>query len=252
MDNADLIIQGGRNGFFFDASPTNQSFSSGVISSAGWTITGDGELQTRAGTTVKVEKKPNMPVKVFFGLMKKKMGILKDHSYKSRIKKLADAVDEAIKNGQIAFSEELLSKLFVLAREAEMWAMGKKIFLERDVYEEFKNKTARKVSLTPLKNFARPIPESVLAEKKRCDEAGLYDGYAVMHYDDGKTVKETVKEKVAREKDPILFGVVRYSSRLYFVDDWEDEFCDLTLDDIIDKMNLTDEDTTLERKITLE
>lgn len=235
-----------NNNEFLTNSGTNTGFATAI------SFSGEGMSITSNGTTVKAIKKSNMPVKIFFGLMKKKMGILKDYSYKKRMAKLEQAMIDADTNGQISFSEELMKKLFVLTREAEMWAHGKKIFLEREIYNQFCNKTQRKVSLTALKNYARVIPQSVLNEKKKCDGAKLYDGYVVMHYDDGNTVKETEKEtKERREKDPILFGIVENSSRLYFVDDWEDEFCDLTLDDIVDLLELEDKDITMTKNITI-
>lgn len=215
-------------------------------------ISGNGYVHTPNGTRIEAKKPSKMPVKIFFGLMKKKMGILKDYSYQRRIKQLEQAVEKAEKDGQIAFSEELLKRLLVLCREAEMWAMGKKIFLSRTDFDKFKDKTVRSIALTPLKNFARPIPQDVLDEKTKCDQAKLFDGYAVMHYDDKNTVKETEQDKKERrERDPILFGVVQYSDKLYFVADWEDEYCDLTLDDIIDRLDLKDEDTTLAKKIII-
>ncbi len=224
---------------------------SGTTTNNVW-ISGSGGGTTPLGTAVSIKKTSKMPTKIFFGLMKKKMGILKDYSYQKRIAKLEKAVETAEKNGQVAFSEELLKKLLVLCREAELWAMGKKIFLERETYNQFRYKTEKPVALTPLKNYARPIPGDVLAEKDRCDKAKLFDGYAVMHYDDKETVKETEQEKKERrEKDPILFGVIQDSDRLYFVADWEDEYCDLTLDDIIDRLDLTDEETTLSKNIVL-
>lgn len=33
-------------------------------------------------------------------------------------------------------------------------------------------------------------------------------------------------------KDPILFGVMEHSRKLYYIGDWKDEYCDLTLEDM--------------------
>jgi transcriptional antiterminator len=235
-----------------DLFDTKQFLSTGSIETSNFVISGDGWGITPNGTTVTMKKTSKMPTTIFFKLMKKKMGILQDYSYKKRIEKITKAVEEAEKQGQIAFSEELLKKLLVLCREAELYAMNKRIFIDRSIFEQFKNKTERPVALTALKNYARPIPKDVLKEKEKCDKAKIFDGYAVMHYDGKGVVKETEKDKKEkREKDPILFGVIQYSDRLYFIADWEDEFCDLTLDDIIDKLNLTDADITLDKKIEI-
>lgn len=39
--------------------------------------------------------------------------------------------------------------------------------------------------------------------------------------------------KKARAKDPILFGMIANSDKLYFVADWTDDYCDLTLDKML-------------------
>jgi len=51
----------------------------------------------------------------------------------------------------------------------------------------------------------------------------------------------TEKEK-EKAKDPILFGVMKNSRNLYFIADWEDEYCDLTLSkmlNVLGKKSLT-------------
>lgn len=53
-------------------------------------------------------------------------------------------------------------------------------------------------------------------------------------------------EKEQIEKDPIAFGILRYengntqgySNHLIFITDWIDEYCDLTLDKLIDVYNI--------------
>jgi hypothetical protein len=48
-----------------------------------------------------------------------------------------------------------------------------------------------------------------------------------------KKQKITPTEK-AKLRDPIIFGIIRETNRLYFVDDWSDDQCDLSFDDIVD------------------
>ena len=45
----------------------------------------------------------------------------------------------------------------------------------------------------------------------------------------------TKKEKEIK-KDPILFGVIKKSRKLYYVADWKDEVCDLTLDKMFSEL----------------
>ena len=35
-------------------------------------------------------------------------------------------------------------------------------------------------------------------------------------------------------KDPVVFGIIKETDKLYFVADWIDEYCDLTFRKIVD------------------
>jgi hypothetical protein len=83
----------------------------------------------------------------------------------------------------------------------------------------------------------RIIPKEIQEAKKRADELKVFDNYVVLTYDPkGQMVKLTEKEKEAA-KDPILFGVIKGSTKLYFIGEWEDEYCDLKLEDIMSFAN---------------
>jgi len=49
------------------------------------------------------------------------------------------------------------------------------------------------------------------------------------------------------KKDPIAFGKIEETDRYYFITDWEDEFCDLTLEDIVDQLDLKKSEIKLKR-----
>jgi hypothetical protein len=89
-----------------------------------------------------------------------------------------------------------------------------------------------------------------LDTKARLDELKIFDNYVIMHYDpDGVNSSMTDEEVEEAKKDPILFGVIAGSRKLYYIGDWVDEYCDLTLDafidefgkDVINKNNITAE-----------
>ena len=48
-----------------------------------------------------------------------------------------------------------------------------------------------------------------------------------------RTLEQRRKE-VEKAKDPILFGVIAGSNKLYYIDDWIDEYCDLRFENIVD------------------
>ena len=47
----------------------------------------------------------------------------------------------------------------------------------------------------------------------------------------------TAKE-IEKAKDPILFGVIKESNKLFYVGDWIDEHCDLTLEKFLEVMEM--------------
>lgn len=107
-----------------------------------------------------------------------------------------------------------------------------KFYRKASQHDKFKTK----LCLTYVKNFAKIIPEEITALKKEADSLNVFDNYVVLHYDyDNSAVMETAEE-IAKRKDPILFGVIIDSNRLYYIGDWIDDYCDLTLDAIIKKI----------------
>lgn len=61
----------------------------------------------------------------------------------------------------------------------------------------------------------------------------------------GEVVK-TNKEKI-REKDPILFGRFSFTpNTYYYITDWVDKYCDLTLVKLVDTLKVTDPEFELD------
>ena len=66
-----------------------------------------------------------------------------------------------------------------------------------------------------------------------------------MHYDpenrySDMTHKEKVKEE-DKKRDPILFGVIAGSNKLYYITDWVDDYCNLTLDEFVTVLQMDKE-----------
>lgn len=84
-----------------------------------------------------------------------------------------------------------------------------------------------------IDEFKRIIPQSVIDNKNLAEDLLVFDNYVVLHYD--PTIKNISH---AEKKDPILFGVIKNSKKLYFIDDWIDEKCDLTYEKIIKELDI--------------
>jgi hypothetical protein len=140
------------------------------------------------------------------------------------------------KSGQVALREQLERSVGAERAEAQLVALGMKCYVEEDTIVTFAQRVQRGVELSWLCNFVRHIPDDVLERKFQSDERGIFDAYCVLHYDpEKKSVHETQAER-DRRKDPILFGLIEGRRRLYFVGDWVDEYCDLTLDQLAEKL----------------
>ncbi len=175
---------------------------------------------------------PSMTIPEFFTSLKNSASELE--VLQERAMGYEKALANAEAAGQTALYEQLKAGLHAYWMESQLIALKLTKFLKEEDVVRFAGLTKRGLSLDWIKNFTRVIPSEIVATKKRLDELGVFDNYVVLHYDpEKKAVAETAKETEAR-KDPILFGVIENRRVLYFVGDWIDEYCDLTLDQLAD------------------
>lgn len=173
----------------------------------------------------------------FYGLKHLKKTLSQDNN------EILDAYESALEGatelGQTALVETLLANKKIILNEALLLDNGvSKYVTEEDVIKFYEGASRSKnLVLVWIKNFVRIIPKEIQEAKKRADELKVFDNYVVLTYDPkGQMVKLTEKEKEAA-KDPILFGVIKGSTKLYFIGEWEDEYCGLKLEDIMSFAN---------------
>jgi len=195
--------------------------------------------------------KNEITARLYFKYVKKNLNVLETNRLKTRLSRLEKLADDFEKLGQIAMSEECIKQFIVLSRESAMWACGFKLFITKNQAEKFSHSIKDEtLKITPLKNFARIIPASVVKKVKKTIDKRLFDSYVIFHLDN-KSVKETQKEKIEREKDPIIFGKINESDNYYFIGDWEDELDDLRLGDIVKELSLDKKKMTIQQHIDL-
>ena len=151
-----------------------------------------------------------------------------------RTKEYVECIGFSEKSGQTALKERLIDNLVVNKYESVLYAKGLyKAIIENAVVMLAEN-SEKAISLDYIKNYGKMIPVDVIRKKIEIDKLHIFDNYCVMYYDpDGKTYIET-KEEYAKRKDPILFGLIKGSKKLYYICDWVDEYCDLTLDKVVE------------------
>lgn len=145
-----------------------------------------------------------------------------------------NALKQSLVMGQTALIQKLKDNLNVVKGEAVLIAIGlRKYVTEKQVIDYYQKVGEDKnLKLTWIKNFGRIIPETIYEIKKQIDDRKIFDNYVVLHYDPKDDGTKLTKEEIEKKKDPILFGVIKNSNKLYFIADWKDEYCDLTLEEM--------------------
>ncbi len=155
----------------------------------------------------------------------------------ARLKKIEDVKSAAKSNGQTALYEEILRDERRLIAEAVLATAGYKMYLTEEQMIEFSTICEKGLRLDWIKNFSRFIPTDVIEKKNLADNLKIFDNYVILHYDPEGKFSRLTEEEIRKKKDPIMFGVMSSSRRLYFIGDWKDKYCDLTLEDVLKKFN---------------
>ena len=178
----------------------------------------------------------------YFGNVKKSMQKIETNPLVyDRIQQLHK---EASTARQTALVEQLNREKVRVENEAKLIHLGFDTAIDEEDIVLLSQK-APKIHLTWIKNFLRPIPKDVQKKHKKADDTEIFDNFVVMHYGDPKGAIGETEAEVARRKDPILFGVFQESRRLYYIADWEDELCDLTLQKLLELTGMDEEDVKL-------
>lgn len=200
----------------------------------------DDEVDERQGDDV-------MDIIKFFTMVKStsKESVM---TYKNRVEKYLIALHNATNIGQTALQEELIRGLITNRYESVLFSEGVYYAIGEEMMADFISKSERGIKLTYLKNFNRPIPQDVIDKITKMNELEVFDNYVILYYDpEGKLYKDTAEEE-AKRRDPIIFGLIAGSKKLYYVADWIDEYCDLTLEKFVDTLGI-DKDTLLIDKL---
>lgn len=184
-------------------------------------------------------------------------GLLKDsrETYIQRIEPYLIALEEAQQMGQTALVDKLTSEIFINKYESILYAANFYQKITEEQLVNFVKKSEKGIQLCYIKNFARPIPQSVINIKKRADELLVFDNYCVLYYDNKTKSYQKTKEELELERrkksDPILFGMVHGSRNLYYVADWIDEYCDLTLEEFLKVSGIDKKHIQIDKEIKL-
>lgn len=149
-------------------------------------------------------------------------------------------LQKAVITDQKKAAKKLMFHLDTVTKERELVKLGIDTFVYKDDIEDYIDNVSKNVvKIIELENYEREIPDEiveVIAKTKN-----IFDKMYVVFTDyTGKVEKQIEEER--KEKDPILFGTFQDKKsrvvvdRFYFLGDWVDEYCDLTLDKMVSEM----------------
>ena len=163
-------------------------------------------------------------------------------TYRDRVSDYLKSIHNAVTVGQTALVEDLLRGLVTNKYESVLFAEGLYYVVNEQQMVSFVKQCEKGIKLEYVKNFTRPMPQDVVDKIAKINQLEVFDNYVVLYYDpEGKVYKETAREE-AKRKDPIVFGVIAGSEKLYYIADWVDEYCDLTLEAFIDAIGVKKEE----------
>ncbi len=172
---------------------------------------------------------------LYFKYVKSKFSVLERSKLEKRLKKLEAALYEAIDNGQELLSKKLLDQYNLHFRETLIYSKGiTKCINKQDLNKHKRSIRDGHISDTRYADYTRVIPKRVIDKKKKLD--GLFDDFVIYHYynADAKDLKALSADEKQKMKDPVLFGIINGSDNLYYIDEWDDDYCDLSFEEIVD------------------
>lgn len=173
--------------------------------------------------------------------------ILKDRKRTITDKDLIKFYDNAISllnkyqtTGQIEGMKKLIFLIETVEKEREIVKLGINTFVYYEDVEDYIDNIAKNVvKIIELERYERDIPDEVVEVISQTKH--LFTKFYVVFTDyTGRIERQVQKER--REKDPILFGTFQDTEsktlleRFYFIADWEDEYCDLTLGRMVEEV----------------
>ncbi len=185
----------------------------------------------------KKEKKQDITPSQYFDYLKDSKNKITTEALKKSYASFIQLGEKYNKLGQTESLKKLCFLADVLKKEEKLIELGVTTYIYKDTVEDYiENVADTTVKIIELSRYMREIPDELVDTIEQTK--GLFDEFYVVFTDyTGKEERKVEKER--RDKDPILFGVFKnsgiVSDRFYFLGDWVDEYCDLTLDKLVEQ-----------------
>lgn len=186
----------------------------------------------------------------FFALLKDNKHVADDEF----LNNFNDIIQKELNKAMVTKQNTLIRRLAyaksIVTRERQLIKNGVDVFVLREDIETFIDTVKdRSVKIIESDRFPRPLPDEVIERFQQIQKLNLFDRYYIVFTDYTDEIGKQVRQEEKR-KDPILFGAFEQKidgiwdifDRFYYIADWEDEYCDLTLAKMVDTMSKTGKD----------
>lgn len=175
----------------------------------------------------------------YFDAVKDRKHNITDEQLKAVYDNCLEMLNKYKITGQTKGMAKLIFHLDCIEKEREIVKMGVDTFVYRDDIEFYIDNVADDiVKIIDLESYEREIPDEIVAIIEQVKDK--FDQLYVVFTDYTGEVERQVQAE-RRSKDPILFGVFQNEKtrsvidRFYYLGDWVDEYCDLTLDKMVNE-----------------
>lgn len=154
----------------------------------------------------------------------------------AEMKKVVELLKLLERTKQVAAAKSVKSKQYLIRAENILFNAGFNQYQTEESLIGFIVQCKKGLCLTEIENFERPIPSDVVEKIEAAEQLKVFDNYYILHYDPSGAVNQYLNANITtkpKPKDPIVFGVIRNSTKLYYVADWIDQYCNLTYKDIL-------------------
>lgn len=184
------------------------------------------------------EEKPILTPSQYFEMVKDKMVSETSESIMNVYTATYNCLKRYVVTKQKVAAKDCYARCEALVKESKLLEHGITQWVDRHIIDTFIDDVADEcVCIITMDEYPRPIPDEII--DKVMETSQIFDQFFILFTDyTGEERKKVAKEK--RDKDPILFGNIfidgKVSHKMYFIGDWEDEYCDLTMSQMISLM----------------
>ena len=175
----------------------------------------------------------------YFSIIKERKNHITDEDLQKVYDNCLELLNKYKITGQIKGMRKLMFHIECIEKEREIIKAGIDTFIYRDDIEYYIDHVSDDiVKIIDIQSYEREIPDEIVEIIELV--GNMFDQLYIIFTDyTGETERQVEKER--RSKDPILFGVFQNKKtrsvidRFYYLGDWVDEYCDLTLDKMVNE-----------------